>query len=360
MKTTFKRGFWSGFLSLLLIFSLILPSFADNRVQNPIILYTDTLVAGASYTQKGTDTSIKFTGTGSARTLTLLPVATGATKGQIITIIAPSDANTYNLTIAGAGSENINKSTGAGNTMTVTRPYGVVELKNNGVAWDVLHDGSGANSVVGSNNTFTGTNTFSGVNSFTGSSNSFTNKINISSAQITTPILTTPVGTVTIAEYGDGKEFTDILTLTNFIVGAEAGAAASLGVGNIVAAFPASPDAHIETAYYVSLSLKCAGTAVAMDTGLGSVIASGAVSVLDGTATFEDRLTGVAITTSSTGGTAVASLATATAGALTGIALNAAGSIKNVFLNAAGVMNANNTGNLTATGTVVIKWSKLN
>jgi hypothetical protein len=43
----------------------------------------------------------------------------------------------------------------------------------------------------------------------------------------------------------------------------------------------------------------------------------------------------------------------------TGIALNVTGSVKDVFLNSAGTWNANNTGNLTATGTVVLKWTKL-
>ncbi len=98
---------------------------------------------------------------------------------------------------------------------------------------------------------------------------------------------------------------------------------------------------------------------MATDTGLGSVIASGAVSVLDGTATFEDRLTGLAITTDPAGGTAVDALTAATAGVATGISLNVAASVKNVFLNAAGSWNANNTGNLTASGTIVLKWTRM-
>ncbi len=173
----------------------------------------------------------------------------------------------------------------------------------------------------------------------------------------TTPLMTTPVATVSIVEYSTGRDMVSVMTLTNFIVGALAGAAAALGVGNIVCALPAG--AALELVYYSSLSLKCAGTATACDTGLGSVIASGAVSVLDGTATFEDRMTGVAISTSSTGGTAVASLLGATAGIGTGISLNDASSIKNMFLNAAGTWHTNNTGNLTATGTVVVKWTKM-
>lgn len=169
---------------------------------------------------------------------------------------------------------------------------------------------------------------------------------------------TTPVTTVAIKEYGDGRDITTVLTLTNFVVGALNSAAAALGVGNIVYAFPAGQ--HLELVYgFSSLSLTCPGTAVNADVGLGSVIASGAVSVLSGTSTFEDRITGQTIATASTGGAAASALVAATAGIGTGIALNVAASVKNVFLNAAGTWNANNTSNLTASGTIVLKWSKM-
>jgi hypothetical protein len=171
-------------------------------------------------------------------------------------------------------------------------------------------------------------------------------------------LITTPVSTVSIKEYGDGRNFTTVLTLTEFIIGALAGAAAALGIGNIVAAFPAG--VHIEQITYLSLSLKCAGTAVNTDTGLGSVIATGVVSVLSGTTTFEDRHTGQTIATAFGGGTVVASLKNTTAGVQTGIALNDVSSIKNIFLNSAGTWNANNINNLTANGTIVIKWTKMN
>ena len=166
------------------------------------------------------------------------------------------------------------------------------------------------------------------------------------------------ISTITAVEYGDGRDVTTVLTLTNFVVGALAGAGAALGMGNIVYTFPAGQ--HVELVYGLSsLSLTAAGTAVNTDTGLGSVIASGAVSVLSGTATFEDRLTGQTIATAAAGGTAVSALLGATAGVLTGISLNVAASVKNVFLNSAGTWNANNVGNLTATGTIVLKWTNM-
>lgn len=169
---------------------------------------------------------------------------------------------------------------------------------------------------------------------------------------------TAGAGTVTVTEYGNGVDVTTVLTLSNFVVGALAGAGAALGMGNIVYTYPAGM--HLELVSSLSsLVLTAAGTAVATDTGLGSVIASGAISVLSGTATFEDRLTGQTINTDPGGGTAVSALTAATAGIGTGISLNVAGSVKNVFLNSAGTWNANNTGNLTASGTIVLKWTKM-
>jgi hypothetical protein len=170
-------------------------------------------------------------------------------------------------------------------------------------------------------------------------------------------LMTTPVPlTVAIREYGDGRDVVSVCTLTDFVVGAIPGAGA-LAIGNIVAAYPAGN--HIELAYYYSLSLKIPGTAVAAPVGVGSVIGAGAVAVLSGTATFMDRITSSAITTAAGGGTVVESLKTPTAGVLTGIAMNVTASIKNAFLNAAGTWNANNAGNLTATGTVVFSWTKM-
>lgn len=167
-----------------------------------------------------------------------------------------------------------------------------------------------------------------------------------------------PVATVAVQEYGNAKNRVTVLTLTDFIVGALAGAGAALGLGNIVYAFPAGQ--HGELFYsFSALNLKAAGTAVTAKTGLGSVIASGAVSVLSGTATFQDRLTAQDITTDPAGGAVASALKAATAGIGTGIALNVAASVKNVFLNAAGTWNANNVGNLTASGIIVLKWTRM-
>lgn len=179
-------------------------------------------------------------------------------------------------------------------------------------------------------------------------------------ASINTQAGITPAGIATIVanEYNAGGSHITVLTLTNFIVGALAGAAADLGVGNKIYTFPAGVQLH-EVSYF-SLSLTAAGTAVNTDTGIGSVIASGAVNVLSGTATFEDYVTGQTVATAAGGGAvAVVGPIGATAGILTGISLQTAAKVKNLFLNSAGTWNANNTGNLTSTGSIVLKWSTL-
>ncbi len=178
-----------------------------------------------------------------------------------------------------------------------------------------------------------------------------------------TPIGSMPSGlaTITCAEYSTGANVVTVLTLNGFVVGAQAGAAAALGVGNIIYSFPTG-DQHLELVYsFDNISLTCAGTAVAGGKlGLGSVVASGAISVLSGTSTFQDRLTGVTVPTASTGGAATSSGPVgATAGIGTGIALNGTGAIKDVLLNYSGTMNANNTGNLTASGRIFIQWTRM-
>ncbi|MFH1718550.1 MAG: hypothetical protein ABIF19_14445 [Planctomycetota bacterium] len=169
---------------------------------------------------------------------------------------------------------------------------------------------------------------------------------------------TAGAGTVTFKEYGDFRDMTTVLTLTNFIIGAPGAAAAAKGFGNIVYAFPAG--LHLElVSSFSAIVLTAAGTAVASVTGLGSVVASGVIAVLSGTTTFQDRLAGQTINTAAGGGAAVSALLAATAGIGTGISLNVAASVKNVFLNSAGTWNADNTGNLTASGTIVLKWTRM-
>jgi hypothetical protein len=164
--------------------------------------------------------------------------------------------------------------------------------------------------------------------------------------------ITAGAGTVSVSTLGDGRNFTTTATLTNFVVGALPGAGANLAIGNRVFAFPAG--AHLHEVTYMSVGLTGAGTANTPDVGVGSVQGAGAVNVLGGTATFEDYITGQ--TAADITGTATVKTSVATAGALTGISINAAASSKDVFLNVAGAWAADNTGNLTANGTITMKW----
>lgn len=178
-----------------------------------------------------------------------------------------------------------------------------------------------------------------------------------SAAGMTVTSNTGTVGAATVSAVtkGDGRDFTTVLTLTAFVVGTQAAAAAALGLGNKIFTFPAG--AHIHYITYMSIGLTCAGTASTPKIGIGSVIASGAVAVLNGTATFMDYLTEQ--TAADIAGTATVKAAVATAGAMLGISNNAAASVKDVFLNAAATWAADNVGNLTATGTITLRWSKL-
>ena len=95
--------------------------------------------------------------------------------------------------------------------------------------------------------------------------------------------------TVTAVHYGDGVNVTAVLTLTNTVLAV--GTSEDLGVGVLIYSLPAGA-CLIRDAY---MSLGFSGVSTTNDTpeiGLGTVIASGAVSVLSGTATFENIITG--------------------------------------------------------------------
>ncbi len=286
--------------------------------------------------------------------------------GDLDTGLYHVGANAFTLVANGAAVAAIT-TTGLGVTGTIVSSSTITAISSSITAGTVFLGSAGA--VGAPTYSFTSTAT-QGMYSVSGTQLGFSNGaaglnlvvdttgISTGSVKAQVAIGTTPVGTVTFIEYSTGRDVLVELTLTNFIVGALAGAGAALGLGNIVYAVPAGQ--HLELVYSLSaIVLTCAGTAVVTDTGLGSVIAVGAVSVLDGTATFEDRLTGIAITTGASGGAAASSIAGATAGIGTGIAVNGTGAIKNVFLNSAGTWNANNTGNLTATGKIYMKYSRL-
>lgn len=164
----------------------------------------------------------------------------------------------------------------------------------------------------------------------------------------------TPNTNVTAVEYGDGLNHTTELSFSAMAVPGPT-AAANEAHGYLLYTFPAG--AHIHEVTYMSVALQGGGTVDAdtPDVGIGSVIATGAVAVLGGTATFEDYITGQ--TAGDCAGTATVAMTAATAGYGTGISLNASGDTKTVHLNYADNWAGADT--LAATGKVVLKWTKM-
>ena len=163
--------------------------------------------------------------------------------------------------------------------------------------------------------------------------------------------------TCTLETYTTGKDMVSIITLTDFIVGDMGAAAAAKAFGNLIFTFPAG--VHVYTITQFNVGFTGAGTANTPDVGLGSEIGSGVVATLNlsgtGTGLSEDYVTGQ--TANNITGTAEVIMLAPTAGLYTGIALNQSGDVKLLHLNAASTWAADNAGNLTATGTITLKWS---
>jgi hypothetical protein len=165
----------------------------------------------------------------------------------------------------------------------------------------------------------------------------------------------TPGTGVVAAEYGDAKEHTTVLTL-NTTLGAIAGGA-FLGLGNLLYTLPAG--VQLVKSAYMSVAITQTQAHITNDqpdVGLGTVVASGAVQVLDGTATFENILTGV--TATDCNGTASVSAAKCTASPFELVRL--AADAKTIYFNAAYNWAASGDAAAILTGTVVLKWATLN
>lgn len=156
---------------------------------------------------------------------------------------------------------------------------------------------------------------------------------------------------VTAVTYGGGKDFVTVLTVdvTNAVDVADN---AALADGYLLYTFPAGPIAVSAATMSMALTLA-EDTTATPDVGLGTTVASGAVSVLGGTAAFENILTGQ--TAADANGTATVKtvvnqpLAIESAGAHT-VYFN----IADTWADTAGT---DLTGDIA--GTVVIKWSLL-
>lgn len=162
--------------------------------------------------------------------------------------------------------------------------------------------------------------------------------------------------TVTAVEYGDGFHHVTVLTLTDFVIGTPS-AGNDLAFGSTLYTFPAG--VHVHSITYSNIGLT-AGTQQddTPDIGIGSVVASGASATLNGS-TNEDYITGQTWGSTLDGTAEVDGPTGATAGVLTGISLNGASDSKKVILNAADGWHASITGDLTASGTVILIWDFL-
>jgi hypothetical protein len=156
---------------------------------------------------------------------------------------------------------------------------------------------------------------------------------------------------VTAVSYGDGRNFTTVLTLESVVVGTLPGAAVDLAMGAEIYSLPAG--AQYTEFVYMSVGLTGAGTANTPDVGIGSVIGVGAVNVLGGTAEFEDYVDGQTAADISGTPTEIG------APPANSIRVNYSGDSKDLFLNVAGAWAVDNIDSLVADGTVVIKWTVL-
>lgn len=168
-------------------------------------------------------------------------------------------------------------------------------------------------------------------------------------------VTSTPRTGVSVQEFGDGFDHRTVITLTNVAVPDIAGGAA-LGVGNPLVDLPAGE--CIITSAYMSVAIQQADgniTADTPDVGLGTGIATGSISVLSGTPSFENIITGQ--TAADCDGTPTVKTATPTAGSPLIIA---AGDSHTINLNAADTWAAGGDDNATWSGTVIINWKFLN
>jgi len=173
----------------------------------------------------------------------------------------------------------------------------------------------------------------------------------IAAGQATTRLEFTEIGTastgVVAAEEGEGELRKTTLTVAEFT---QAIAGAALGFGKELYTFQEGVIDIVDvTADVTILAPTETGTP---DIGVGSVVASGAIDVLSGTATFEDVMDGFTGTAITSGGSVSNNYVEAEAGVL-----NGAATANKIFLNFAETWTA--TEDLTISGTVTIFWRYL-
>lgn len=158
-----------------------------------------------------------------------------------------------------------------------------------------------------------------------------------------------PAG-VTAAEYGDSRTHQSVLTVSTTLPAITGGVPQA--VGKLLYTFPAG--AIIVDSAYMTMAITQSEAHINADTpkvGLGSVIGTGAVSVLNGTGTFMDIITEQ--TAANCTGTATVKTANPTAGVPF---LIESGGVHTVHFNAAASWTALGDSAATLAGTVVLNW----
>jgi hypothetical protein len=205
--------------------------------------------------------------------------------------------------------------------------------------------------VVGSTAEVTGATTLDSTLAVTGAS-TLTGLVTATNGVKTGLHVGTAATGSTAVEYGDGFDHTTVLTVSTTLPAIAGGAA--LGVGKLLYTLPAGAEIHVGS--YMSMGITQTQGHINADTpvvGLGTVIASGAVSVLSGTAAFQDILTGQSAANCT--GTATVKTALATSSPFAFVT-EAAGS-KAVYMNAAAAWAASGDPAALLVGTVVLNWA---
>lgn len=157
----------------------------------------------------------------------------------------------------------------------------------------------------------------------------------------------------TALEYGDGYTHTTVLTVNTTLPAIAGGAA--LGIGKLLYTLPAG--AVLIPSSYFSLAITQTQGNITADTpvvGLGTTIASGAVSVLSGTAAFQNISAGKAATNCN--GAATTQTATATVSPFSLVIAATGGLNHTIYANVAGTWTAGGDAAALLTGTVVLNW----
>ena len=179
--------------------------------------------------------------------------------------------------------------------------------------------------------------------------------ISCSSVKLSTAYSTAGTG-VTMTEYGDGRNITTTCSFTALSLGTPT-ASSSTAHGALILTLPAN--CILINSVICKVGLTVGGvTTDTPDVGLGTTIATGAQSVLSGVgATAEDIITGQTWNKALDGTSDY--FATVVSGVTTeGVFLVAsAGTGQKIHLNAADGWASGVTGNLTATGYIVINYT---